>query len=74
MDFPLTEDMLACDVLLQKPVCIKHGITEHVCASSFCVSRTGIFALQAEGDRAGKSHWPVCGTVRGARVPERQCV
>ena len=65
--------MLPCDVLLQEPVCTKRGITEYACASSFCVSRTGISALQAEGDMTGKSRLPVCGT-RGARVPEGQCV
>lgn len=75
MDLLLTEDMLTCDVLLQEPVCINHGITECVCASSFFVSRTGIFALQAKGDRAGKSCLSfVCGTIRGARMPEGECV
>lgn len=74
MDFLLTEDTFECDVLLQEPVSIKHGITEYVCASSFCVSRTDIFALQAEGDRAGKSSFPVCGTIRGVRLPEGECL
>lgn len=74
MDFLLTGDVLTCDVLLQEPVCVKPGVTECVRASSFCVSRTGIFALRAEGDTAGKSRLPVCGTIRGARVPEEECV
>lgn len=73
VDFLLTGDMLPCDVLLQEPVCIKRGIREYMCASSFCVSRTGIFALQAEGDMTGKSCLPVYGT-RGARVPEGERV
>lgn len=51
---------------------------EYVRACFFWVSRTGIFALQAEGDMAGKrmcvSGLPICGTIRVARVLEgRRC-
>lgn len=42
LDLLLTEDNLECDVLPQEPVSTKHGTAEYVCASSFCVSRTGI--------------------------------
>ena len=55
-------------------MCIKTGITGHLRACCFCVSRTGIFALQAEGDMAGKrmcaSGLPICGPISVAGVLE----